>query len=65
MLTFRVQDMTCGHCVATITRAIQEADPAARVDIDLAQHLVKIDSAGNAAAIEQTIKEAGYSPEAA
>ena len=42
MLTFEVKDMTCGHCVSTITKAVEAADPGARVQIDLAAHRVQI-----------------------
>ena len=63
MITFEVKDMTCAHCVATITKAVKAADPQASVDIDLATHRVRIESPG---AEEQTlaaaIEEAGYSP---
>jgi copper chaperone len=34
-MQFHVPSMTCGHCVRTITRAIQTLDPQARVDVDL------------------------------
>ncbi|WP_151448244.1 heavy-metal-associated domain-containing protein [Lacisediminimonas profundi] len=65
MLTFRVDDMTCGHCVASITKALKQADPAAAVEIDLPQHLVKVDTRAEANGIEQAIREAGYTPVAA
>ena len=39
MLTFEVKDMTCGHCVGAITKAVEAADPGARVQIDLAASL--------------------------
>jgi copper chaperone len=63
MLVFRVDDMSCGHCVATITKALQQAAPDAVVEVDLARHLVQVDGA-QPAAIEQAIREAGYSPQA-
>lgn len=65
MLTFRVDDMTCGHCVASITKALKQADPAAVIEIDLPQHLVKVDTRAEANGIERAIREAGYTPVAA
>jgi copper chaperone len=63
MITFDVKDMTCGHCVATITKAVQAADPQARVDIDLAAHRVRIEPAeADEQALAAAIREAGYSP---
>ena len=33
MIDFEVSDMSCGHCAATITRAVQAVDPKAEVDV--------------------------------
>lgn len=41
-MQFHVPSMTCGHCVRTITRAIQSLDPQARVDVDLDAQLVAV-----------------------
>ena len=63
MHTFEVKDMTCGHCVSTITKAVKALDPAATVQIDLATHRVEIDSSHAAATRwSDVIKEAGYTP---
>ena len=63
MLTFQVNDMTCGHCVATITKAVKAVDANARVTIDLAQHKVEIESAGvGARQLGDAISAAGYTP---
>ncbi|HWT15075.1 MAG TPA: heavy-metal-associated domain-containing protein [Patescibacteria group bacterium] len=35
-MQFEVENMSCGHCVRTITKALKALDPAATVDIDLA-----------------------------
>lgn len=64
MLVFSVEDMSCGHCVATITKAVQAADPAAKVDIKLERHLVQVEGTQQSALIEQAIRAAGYSPKA-
>jgi copper chaperone len=61
MLTFEVKDMTCGHCVNTITKAVEAADPGARVQIDLAARLVQIQPvSSDRARLAQVISEAGY-----
>lgn len=62
MLEFTIEDMTCGHCVATITRAVKDAAPEATVDIDLGQHRVRIDDAPDPMRIEEAIRDAGYTP---
>lgn len=65
MLRYQVADMTCGHCVRSITAAIQGADPAATVDVDLANKTVNVSRANSAEAVEGAIREAGYTPVAA
>jgi copper chaperone len=54
-------DMTCGHCVKTVTATAQRLDPEARVQTDLATHRVTIDSATvGQAAFEAALAEEGY-----
>ncbi len=66
MTSFTVNDMSCGHCVRSITQAVQARDPAARVEVDLAQHRVDVDSATlDAEHLRAVIAEAGYTPEPA
>lgn len=63
MIAFKVEDMTCGHCVGVITRAVKEADKDAQVHIDVAQHLVEIEpKMSDAKALRIAISEAGYTP---
>lgn len=42
-MKFDVENMTCSHCVRTITRVLQAMDPQARVDVDLAAATVSVD----------------------
>ena len=62
MLQFQVEDMTCGHCASTITKAIKEIAPTAAVTILLDQHLVKVDTEANPDTIMSAIRDAGYTP---
>lgn len=63
MTSFLIPDMTCGHCVAAITRAVQALDPQAQLDIDLASHRVTVQHGrASAAALAAAITEAGYTP---
>jgi copper chaperone len=62
-IRFEVNDMSCGHCVGAITRALKEADAEARVQIDLASHRVEIEPGqADAATLQAAIAEAGYTP---
>lgn len=61
MISFQVNDMTCGHCVSTITKALKAVDKEATVRIDLANHLVQVDPvSADAAELADAIQEAGY-----
>ena len=61
-MQFTVSDMTCGHCVSTITKAVKAEDPAAKVEIDLPRRLVKVESTLTREEIAQQIVDAGYTP---
>lgn len=42
MIAFQVNDMTCGHCVSTIAKAVRAVDKDAKIQIDLTSHRVDI-----------------------
>lgn len=60
MLVLNVPDMSCGHCVATIEKAVRSVDASAAVSTDLAAKSVAIESPADAEAIRAAIAEAGY-----
>lgn len=62
MIEFTVQDMTCGHCAATITDAVKAVDPEGRCEIDLGAKRVKVASAFPAERIQAAIARAGFTP---
>jgi copper chaperone len=63
MIRLTVPDMTCGHCVATITKAIQAADAAAQVKADVGQASVDVVSDKlSGEAVLGLVTEAGYTP---
>ena len=64
MQRYRVPDMSCGHCVQAITKAVKGIDPAAQVDTDLASHEVSVDSKVAQALVMQALQQAGYPSEA-
>jgi copper chaperone len=63
MITFKVSDMTCGHCVSTITKAVKDLDVGAKLDISLPEHLVRVESKASREDLQHVIAEAGYTPE--
>jgi len=62
MLRYTVEDMTCGHCVGTITQAVRTVAPNAQVHVDLSTKQVAVEGAAEAAAVLRAIREAGYTP---
>ena len=61
MKTFQVNDMTCGHCVSAVTKAVKGIDPAAYVSVNLATKRVEVDSAAaDVRSIKSAIAAAGY-----
>ncbi len=63
MNTFEVNDMTCGHCVGVITKAVKAVAPGADLHIDLATHRVTIDGTElDSVRLGKAIKDAGFSP---
>lgn len=65
MHRFRIEGMSCGHCVAAVTREILALDPDARVRIDLASGQAEIESGCEADRLIAAIAEAGYAAQPA
>lgn len=60
MHRFSVEGMSCGHCVAAVTRAVEAADPSARVEVDLTLARVTVGSALPEERLIAAIEQAGY-----
>ncbi|KQW72988.1 hypothetical protein ASE17_08510 [Phenylobacterium sp. Root77] len=60
MLSFQVEGMSCGHCVKSVTEAVQALEPTAKVVVDLAAGRVTVDGSDRREAVAQAIKDAGY-----
>jgi copper chaperone len=65
MYQFKVEDMTCGHCVSRVTKAVKAVDSQAQVEISLRDKRVNVRSSAAQAVIAEAIQEAGYTPKAA
>ena len=60
MYHLNVPDMTCGHCVSTVEKAVKTADPNASVAVDLGTKTVSIESQIPSEAFIASIADAGY-----
>lgn len=59
-MQFHIDNMTCGGCVRSVTKAIQSVDPAAQVSADPATHKVDVTTTAPRAAIEAVLADVGY-----
>ena len=64
-LALKVEDMTCGHCASTITKAIEGGLPGTKVEADPTSKIVLVRGTADLAAINALVTEAGYTPSAA
>lgn len=62
MIEMTINDMTCGGCLNSITRVVQQLDPNASVVADIRTKHVKIDSVLSRDAVVAAIANAGYHP---
>lgn len=62
MQIFQIPNMNCGHCLRTITEAVQALDPAADVQADLQAHRVEIDTTVPREQLAAKLAEAGFAP---
>lgn len=61
-ISFRVEDMTCGHCAGTIKQAIEGKIPGTSVTADPGSKLVSVQGSADVAAVRSAITLAGYTP---
>lgn len=59
-MEFNVPDMSCGHCAGAITKAVQQLDPQATVNIDLPAKKVTVETAQDRPTVAAALAEAGY-----
>lgn len=61
MIELEVNDMTCGHCVGVVTRAVKSVDPDAKVGVDLQSKRVRVEGTRTSAdELIQSLGAAGY-----
>ena len=60
----QVKGMSCQHCVQGVTRAIQEIDPLAEVNVDLAEGRVVARTTLSRQALAQAIEAEGHEVQA-
>ncbi|HEV7291323.1 MAG TPA: heavy-metal-associated domain-containing protein [Devosia sp.] len=61
-MQFHIQNMTCGGCAKSVTRAIHSVDPEASVTAYTANRRVNVVSTAEPAKLRQALSAAGYPP---
>jgi len=64
-LTLKVTGMTCGHCVAAVTKALQKVPGVEGVEVSLERGQAVVRGAADPQALIAAVKKEGYGAEAA
>ncbi|NJM82147.1 MAG: heavy-metal-associated domain-containing protein [Tabrizicola sp.] len=59
-MKYHVPEMSCGHCKATVEKALAALDGAAAVTVDLTARTVEVQTARPADQVIGSLKAAGY-----
>ena len=57
-----IENMTCGGCARTVTKAIKMIDPDANVVTDPQVRLVQVQTSASQEQIVSALREAGFPP---
>lgn len=59
---FEIAGMTCGHCVESVTKAMQDLPGVTKVEVDLASGQVELtsDTPPESTAVRAAIEEVGF-----
>lgn len=59
-MQLHIENMTCGGCARSVTKAIQSVDPAAKIDVDQTARNVVVTTSTGAGDIVRALEAAGY-----
>lgn len=61
-MQFQIDNMACGGCAKSVTKAIHSIDPQAKVGIDLNLKRVTVESGADQTSVAAVLEDAGYPP---
>ena len=61
--TLKVGGMTCGHCSATVTKALSKVSGVESAEVDLAKGEAVVTGRADAQSLIQAVKDEGYEAE--
>ena len=59
-MRFHIENMNCGGCARSVTKAVESVDPKARVDADPVTKTVTVESSASTDSIYRALADAGY-----
>jgi copper chaperone len=62
MQSFQIPDMSCGHCASRIGQALKALDPACRIEFELRERRIQVQSEQPREALAEALQAAGYPP---
>jgi copper chaperone len=65
MTTYKVPNMTCGHCAGVVTETLKSLDPTAEIKVEVMKKEVTVTSKASADAVLTALANAGYPAKAA
>ncbi len=61
----KITGMTCGHCVAAVTKAIRAVPGVQDAQVDLASGSARVQGSADAQALVSAVQDEGYSAQVA
>lgn len=58
--TVKIDGMSCGHCVSSVTEALQALEGAKDVSVELASGIAKLDTQADPEKIREAIEDIGF-----
>lgn len=59
-MELKIENMTCGGCAKSVTKAIQSVDANAIIETNPAARLVTLETVASAGELQKVLEEAGY-----
>jgi copper chaperone len=63
MISLKVPSIACDVCAQTITKAIENSEPQAKISVDVANKVVSVETEASVETIKKAITEAGHTVE--
>jgi copper chaperone len=60
MTTYKVEGMTCGGCVRSVTNALERALPGVKIEVTLEGGQVAVEGEHQAAQVQEAVEDAGF-----